>query len=220
MELIQRTALVLKANARRPVGAIAAAGLLLLYSAPAHSQDQIVTTCPTEGTWPHQFERATAGDAFVTAEGEEVRIVGVLAPGSDGDNASEAMIAAARTTLAEMIGNRPILLAPADQERDHYGRLVAQIFAGGEWLQAALLRAGWVRAAPDMATESCGGLLLEAEAQARATGAGHWAEGRFVVLQVEQLIAGERRFAGSFQIVEGAIVDVGDFRGRYFPVAV
>jgi endonuclease YncB( thermonuclease family) len=218
VELIHSAAAGLILKARRPVAAFAAAGLLLFNAPHAFAQDADADACPTEGASTIRFASAVSGDAFRTADGEEVRVAGVLAPGSDGVDSSAATIAASRAALVRAIGDRPLLLAFTGQERDRYGRLIAQLFVGDQWLQGILLAAGWVRAAPDIATESCALALLEAEAQARSTDQGLWADGRFSVLRTEQLIANERRLAGSFQIVEGTIVEVGDFRGRYFPV--
>ena len=216
MELIHSAVLSFILKARGPVAAIAVAGLLLFDAPHLFAQDPDAITFPIEGISPMRFASAIFGDAFRTVDDEEVRVAGVLAPGSDGDNFSAATIAASRAALTRAVGNRPLLLAFTGQERDRYGRLIAQLFVDDEWLQGALLAAGWVRAAPDIATESCAGVLLEAEAQARETGKGHWADGRFSVLRMEQLIANEQRLAGSFQIVEGTVVEVGDFRGRYF----
>ena len=216
MELILRTALILITNARRPVAAIAAAGLLLLCTGQALAQDLDVDSCPSSGTRPGRFASALSGDAFLTLDNEEVRLAGVLAPGSGEGGLPEAVVAASRAYLEQAIASKPLLLAFTGPERDRYGRLNAQVFVGGEWLQGMVLREGLARAAPDILTQVCASALLGAEALARSSGAGHWENGRFAVLQMEYLLANERRLAGSFQIVQGAIVEVGDFRGRYF----
>jgi len=195
VELIQSTATILSVRAWRSAAAIAAAGLLLFQVGLAIAQDPTQDTSPSEGTRPQRFASAASGDAFVTTDDEEVRIAGVLAPGSDGINASAATIAAAQAALVQAIGTRPLMLATMTQERDRYGRIVAEVFVGGEWLQAALLQSGWVRAAPDLVTASCAGALLEAEARARVSNAGHWADGRFAVLSVEELMVASPEFA-------------------------
>ena len=216
MELILRKLLLLRTWLWGPAAAFAAAGLLLLCVGEARSQENQLGACPTHGTWPLNFERATAGDSFVTSDGAEVRVAAVLAPGSDRIAASESVLAASRSALSEMVEGTTISLASSVQERDRYGHLSGQIFANGEWLQARLLRRGLVLAAPDIANDHCAAELLKAESIARVSQSGFWANGQFSVLSVEQLMAGERGFAGSFQIVEGTIIEVGDYRGRYF----
>jgi len=43
--------------------------------------------------------------------------------------------------------DKTISLTPVEQPHDRYGRTVAQVFADGLWVQAALLKAGEVRGA-------------------------------------------------------------------------
>lgn len=216
MELILRAALNLKANVRGPVAAIAAAGLLLLCANPGLAQDPAVDSCPSSGLQPARFASALSGESFRTSDGEEVRLAGVLAPVSDGGGLPDPLAVASRAYLERAIAGKPLLLAFTGPETDRYGRLSAQVFVAGEWLQGLVLREGMARAAPDILTRDCASALLNSEAPARASRAGHWANGRFTVVRMEYLLANERRLAGSFQIVEGRIVEVGDFRGRYF----
>ncbi len=70
--------------------------------------------------------------------------------------------------------------------------------------------------APDEASAPCAAALLSAESLARAARAGHWESGYFQVLNLEETMAGERHNAGDFQIVEATVLDVTDYRGRYF----
>ena len=203
-------------KARRSVAAIAAAGLLLLSGGEASTQEPNSESCPSSGAIPVRFAGAESGGAFFTQDNEEVRLSGILTPGSEGGGRTEAVIEASRSYLEHALGDESILLAFTGPERDRYGRLNAQVFVAGVWLQGAMLRAGLARAAPDILTRDCADRLLDADAQARSTRAGHWADGSFAVLRMETLLAGEHRLAGSFQIVEATIVEVGDFRGRYF----
>jgi micrococcal nuclease len=75
------------------------------------------------------------------------------APG--GEAASEPAAAAARDALSKTLRDRTVTIAPAETARDRYGRTIAQVFADGTWVQAALLQAGEVRAAPDRASAPC-----------------------------------------------------------------
>lgn len=211
MELTIGTPYIHKVITRGPVAAIAAAGLLFLSTGRAPAQEFETDFCPSQGTQQVRFAVALSGDAFRTQDEEEVRLAGILAPGGEDD-----VGAASRLFLEQTIAGKPLYLAFTGPERDRYGRLSAQIFVAGDWLQGMMLRAGLARAAPDVLTRACAARLLNAEAEARNASAGHWSDGSFEVLQMEPLLDAEQRLAGSFQIVEGAIVEVGDFRGRYF----
>lgn len=197
----------------KPVAVAAVAGFLLF--GPAFAQDG-VGTCPSAGSRPVNVREVLSGDAFLTSEGEEVRLAGVLAPGSDAIGAPDAEIALARDYMAKALQGRSVSVALEGGPQDRYGRLTAQIYVDGLWLQEELLATGRVRAMPDLAALACTDALLEAESTARALDAGFWGDGRFSVLTPEELVANERGFAGTFQIVEGRVLSVGDFRGRYF----
>ena len=96
--------------------------------------------------------------------------------------------------------------------QDRYGRIRVQGF-DHVWLQTALLERGLARVeiAPDR--EECAPDLYEAEAKARAASSGLWALPQYAVKQAASLNAG---MAGSFQLVEGKVVNVGAHDGRAF----
>jgi endonuclease YncB( thermonuclease family) len=167
--------------------------------------------CPAAGTRAVSFARAVDGGGFVTADGEEVRLSGILAFGVAGETASSEAVAAARGSLEKALSNRTISLASAETSRDRYGRSVAQVFADGTWVQAALLKAGEVRAAPDRASAPCAKALLAAEDDARSSRVSRW-RGAFRVRGPQEL----RNSTGSFQIVEGDVVTATVNRGRAF----
>jgi endonuclease YncB( thermonuclease family) len=157
------------------------------------------------------FARALDGGGFVTTEGEEIRLSGVLAPGAGGEAASEPAAAAARDALSKVLSDRTVTIAPADATRDRYGRTLAQVFADGMWVQASLLQSGAVRAAPDRASAPCAGALLAAEGEGRGRRLGQW-RGGFRVQDPDSI----RNRVGSFQIVEGSVVTASVTRGRAF----
>jgi hypothetical protein len=145
---------------------------------------------------------------FHNRRGRRSAVVARACVGAGGETASEAVSAAARDALSKFLGGRTVTIAPAESLRDRYGRTVAQVFADGTWVQAALLRAGEVRAAPDRASASCASALLAAEAEGREHRAGQW-RGGFRVQDPE----GIRNRVGSFQIVEGSVVTASVTRG-------
>jgi micrococcal nuclease len=169
--------------------------------------------CPSAGTRVVGFARAVDGEVFVTADGEEVRLAGILPLGAGGEAASPDA-ASAKDALNRALRDRTVTLAPAQTPRDRYGRSLAHVFADGVWVQGALLRDGEVRAAPDLASAPCANALLGAEAEAREGRFKHWRDGRFRVRGPNDL--GNRE--GSFQIVEGEVVTATVNRARAFTV--
>ena len=147
----------------------------------------------------------------MTADGEEVRLSGILAPGAGGETVSATVTAAARDALHTALRDRTLTLAESGMPRDRYGRTVAQVFADGTWVQTALLAAGEVRAAPDLASAPCAKALLAAEATARGVQKGQW-RGGFRIRDPNDI----RNRVGSFQIVEGEVVTATVTRGRAF----
>jgi endonuclease YncB( thermonuclease family) len=169
--------------------------------------------CPAAGTHVVGFARAVDGGGFLTADGEEVRLSGVLAPGAGGETASVGAGDAARDTLTRVLRDKTVSLTAIEQSRDRYGRTVAQVFADGVWVQATLLRAGELRAAPDLASAPCARALLAAEAEARDGRLANWRVA-FRVRDPDDL----RNRVGSFQIVEGNVTTASVTRGRAFTV--
>jgi len=199
-------------------------GLLAAFAASALGADDASATsrkrtsraaegpqCPASGARAVGFAKALDGSVFVTTDGAEVRLAGVLAPGEGGEPISRSQSDAAREGLAALLRSGPLTLA-ADGMPDRYGRVPAQVFAGGAWVQAAMLRAGELRAAPDRASAPCAKLLLMAEDEARNNRAGHWRDRAFALRTPEEL----RNRVGSFQTVEGTVQSATTYKGRAY----
>ena len=167
--------------------------------------------CPLSGTRVVGFARVVDSGGFLTVDGEEVRLSGILAPGAGGEAASDTAFAAASDALTRALRDRSLSLTPAETPRDRYGRTIAQVFADGTWVQAALVAAGEVRAAPDLASAPCARALLAAEAQARETRLANW-RGGFRVRDPDDIATR----TGTFQIVEATVTTASVTRGRAF----
>jgi len=98
--------------------------------------------------------------------------------------------------------------APA---KDRYGRLRVQGF-GQAWLQYALLEQGLARVQISPDRSECAPDLYEAETQARARHAGIWAL-PINRVRTPQALKGT---AGTFQLVEGDVSNIGRADGRTF----
>jgi endonuclease YncB( thermonuclease family) len=169
--------------------------------------------CPSVGTRAVVFAKALDGSTFVTPEGMEIRLAGILASGEGGETLTAAQVETARAALADLLRSAPLTLAQ-EGSPDRYGRVRAQVFAGGASVQSALLRAGEVRVAPDRASAPCAKGLIAAEDEARAQRAGHWRDGQFALRNPEQL---DNR-TGTFQIVEGTVQTATLYKGRAYTV--
>jgi micrococcal nuclease len=167
--------------------------------------------CPRAGTQAVIVARVADGDTLFTREGKEVDLAGVVAHGSGGERANPAQMATAQRSLRDALAKTPVTIAVHGQP-DRYGRLKAQVFAGGEWVQAKLLSAGVVRAGPDLISTACMPALLAIEKRAREATAGQWGDGVFAVRTPDEL----RRVTGTFQIVEGRVQSVAVVRSRVY----
>jgi endonuclease YncB( thermonuclease family) len=170
--------------------------------------------CPSAGTRSVIFAKALDGSSFVTPDGMEIRLAGVLSPGEGGEILSAAQADTARATLAALLRSGSVTLAGDQAPPDRYGRVRSQVFAGGASVQTALLRAGEVRVAPDRASSLCAQEFIAAEGEARAQNSGHWRDGLFALRTPEQL---DNR-TGTFQIVEGTVTTATLYKGRAYMV--
>jgi endonuclease YncB( thermonuclease family) len=191
---------------------VVACGLLAAFAVMAMAADTSaasrkraaiapVAQCPTAGTRSIGFAKAVDGVAFLAADGKEVRLAGVTA--AAGDAARQALASALQTGALTLVDES----AP-----DRYGRIVAEVFADGAWVQANLLKAGTLRVAPDRAGAPCAKQLLAAEDEARSMHAGHWRDGAFALRTPEQL----RSRAGNFETAEGTVTTATIYKGRAY----
>lgn len=184
------------------IGGLTAAALVAAIT-PASAE------CPSVGIRAVTLQRVADGDTFFTTDGTEVDLDGILALGSGGERIGPAQAAEARAALGDLLKQGAISLAFTGQKKDRYGRLKAQVFAGTEWVQGALLHAGLSRAS---AGEGCAKELLAAETEARNAHRGHWDDGSFAVLAPDDL----RGKTGTFQIVEGKVETAATQRSRVY----
>lgn len=155
-------------------------------------------SCPAAGTRPVSIAKWVAG-GFTDEEGGEIRVSGLLSADIPQDAAS-------------FLEDAGALSYAATGAPDRYGRIPAQIFAGGKWVQRELLRLGLARVQLEPRDGPCAAALLAAEEEGRNARAGHWRDGTFAVVSEDGL----QRRAGTFQIVEGKVESATIIRGRAF----
>ncbi len=156
---------------------------------------------------------AIDGETLRLEDGDDVRLVGALAPRSPTPDSETAwpIEKAARDGLAALTSGRAITLAYTGQQRDRYGRHLAQAFVtpdgGGTaiWVQRAMIEAGHARAYGIPGNFACVDRLVAAEARAREAKAGLWAIEAFQPRDARR--AGELvALRATFQLVEGKVV--------------
>jgi micrococcal nuclease len=154
--------------------------------------------------------RVQQDGALILDDGRAVILEGVRLPGADRPVTPVAQ--QALQVLKQLAVGTSLVLTSTPPKQDRYGRIRVQAF-DHVWLQMALLARGLARVeiAPDR--EECAPDLYEAEAKARAASLGLWALPQYAVKQAVALSPG---LAGSFQLVEGKVANVGVHDGRAF----
>lgn len=146
--------------------------LLALYGAAALAQPATALRALVGTTAAGLVTSVIDGDTFdVVLDGRlgrvRVRIFGIDAP-----ERGEPYSAVARNHARVLLFNQRVTLTGRDVDR--YGRLVASVLAGGQDVGTAMLDAGF---ACHFTRYSNDAGLARAEANARARGAGFWAQG-------------------------------------------
>ncbi len=184
--------------------------LTLLPAAPASA-----------GTRPPVFEpgevaevRGVAdGGEIVLADGRGVRLAGIEAPHPPAAHLRAWPFAAeAKAALEKLVLGRTVELRYAGNRRDRHGRVLGHVFVGRRWVQGEMLRRGLARVQSTADNRIGVAEMLAREARARQARRGLWRDPFYAVRSPEE--AG--RYAGSFQIVEGRLVDAASRDGQLF----
>jgi endonuclease YncB( thermonuclease family) len=154
--------------------------------------------------------RVEQDGTLILNDGHAAILEGIRLPGLD--RPVTPVAGQALDALRQLTVGQKLVLTSTTPQQDRYGRLRAQAF-DNTWLQVTLLERGLARVqiAPDR--EECAPDLYEAEARARSASRGLWALPRYAVRQAVSVAGG---MAGSFQLVEGKVANVGIHDGRAF----
>jgi len=154
--------------------------------------------------------RVEQDGALILSDGRAAILEGIRLPGADHPGTPIAM--EALQALRQLALGAPLTLTATEPRQDRYGRIRVQGF-DHVWLQMALLESGLARVqiAPDR--EECAPDLYEAESRARAASRGLWSLPQYAVRQTGALSS---NLAGTFQLVEGKVVNVSVHDGRGF----
>jgi micrococcal nuclease len=115
-----------------------------------------------------RVSRVLDGDTVVLADGREVRYLGINAP-----EAGEPFSTKARELNRRLVEGQPVRVVPGPTRRDRYGRILGYVYAGGRFVNAEILRAGFAHLFffEPGAEEAA---LTAAEDAARRAGSGIW----------------------------------------------
>jgi endonuclease YncB( thermonuclease family) len=190
--------------------------------APAADGEDRGQGCPLQPGEERSVVRIIDPDTILLDGGTEVRLLAALGPrpfdASAGPTAWPPAEATIRALEAHLTG-RNVRLAFAGRRTDRYGRSLAHVFIGAEtepiWLQRVLLQSGMARVYALDGSDPCMSALVTAENAARGAGIGLWRDAAYAVRSAEDTTA-LLRLAGTFQIVEGRVVDVSEIRGTTY----
>lgn len=167
------------------------------------------TYCFAETLGTFEIEAAIDGRTLRLRDGREVLLAGIETPGADH---------AAQAALQRVIAGNKVTLRKAG-DGDRYGRLAVHAFVqqGGaeHWVQEDLLAAGLVQAAVVRSDATCAKALLAAEAPARRSKLGVWADSHYGIRASDDL-PGLQAAEGRFIVAEGKVVSVRESGGTLY----
>lgn len=157
------------------------------------------------------------GDTVVLESGEQVRLVGIMAPklslGRDW-LADQPLAQEAHEALEGLVQGRTVTLAYGGTHRDRHGRLLAHlILEDGTWVQGWMLEQGLARVYSFADNRAAVPAMLALEEAARQDGRGIWAE-RFYAVRDAANPAGVP--LESYELVEGVVMDAAEVDRRIF----
>jgi endonuclease YncB( thermonuclease family) len=170
--------------------------------------------CALETGSSHAVVRAIDSETLLLDDGQEVRLIGALAPKPDVLSADASNWPPARDALQalqSLVRERTATLRYAGRQRDRYGRILAQVFLsdGGAdvWLQERLIADGHARAYALPGNTECLRALLAAEETARVAGRGLWQREPYRVRAADGVDA-LLKLDGRFVVVAGRVANV------------
>jgi len=158
------------------------------------------------------------GDTLLLDNGLVVRLIGIQAPHlalgreglTDWPKAGES-----KQKLADIALNKKVLLRYGGEEKDRYGRSLAQVYAGADWVQKQMLAAGMARVYSFPDNRACLDQLFATEAKARSDTLGIWADPYYRVRRAERP-ADFSTLAGHYELVDGRVLSAEKTGGRVY----
>lgn len=190
---------------RQILMAMGAVGIANTIGAPVFAQENFGADFLQNG----RVLEVISGDSFILEDGRRIRLTGMDAPRpAIGDAVAQPLWRTAKQHLQNLITGKKLKFISATTDR--FGRLRAHVLVGDEqtWLQGEMLGLGMGRVRiwsdEDIKIEQ----MLTIENQARDKKTGIW-DREFYAVRNPNTVGSAR---GSFQIVEGEIVDAASTR--------
>lgn len=161
------------------------------------------------------------GDTIMLDNGLVVRLMGIQAPhlklGRDGfDDWPKGP--EAKGALETIALKQPVQLRYGGEEKDRYGRLLAQVFTTGpepKWVQQQMLAGGMARVYSFPDNRACLPDLLAAEIKARTAGLGIWTDPYYRVRRADRP-KDFSTLSGHYELVEGRVLKAEKSGGRVY----
>lgn len=189
-------------------------GLVLLLMPGAASAAEPATALPSGEAG--RVTEVIDGDTVMLDTGAEVRLVGIQAPKLPLGRAGFRpwpLADEARVTLEALVRGRSFRPHFGGVREDRHGRTLAHLVEpSGIWLQGEMLRLGFARVYSFADNRALVGEMLALESAARAQRFGIWSHPFYAVRSPAETA----ELIGTFQIVEGRIVEAADVRGAVY----
>lgn len=147
------------------------------------------------------------GDSLTLSDGRTVRLVGLQAPKlpKGRRNFPEWPLALeAKAALEALVAGQAVTLYYGGAHADRYGRALAHLVrTDALWIEGEMLRVGMARVYTFSDNRAVAQPMLALEQEARAAHRGIWADPFYAIRTPEEAV----RYEGSYEIVEGRIVD-------------
>ena len=190
--------------------AVILAAMCCLADANTAFAQRFIPDCAGRAEISHaRVVRVERNGALILSDGRAVLLEGIRLPQAEAEGGPRYLSDRALSVLAQLAQQGPVTFTATPPKQDRYDRVRAQAF-NQVWLQVALLEQGLARVAISPDRDECSPELYEAEAKARAKRAGIWAISAYAPRSPQAM----RGTAGSFQVVEGWVTNVGNRDGR------
>ncbi len=152
-------------------------------------------------------------DVLVMNDGRALHLEGIRLPNAALDHAPQAIQDRAFAELVSLAKGQELDARAIYPKEDRYDRVRAQIFAkDGTWLQTELLKKGLARVDISPDRGECYRELYAAEAEARHSGMGLWADPAYALRSPDTVAAD----TGTFQVVVGRVLSTAEDQGRIY----
>ena len=190
---------------------LAEVGIVIMSALASGVAGAAVTPC-TVGDRPEMAIVAAVadGDTIQLDDGQVIQLAGIETPRRPLELADETPwppALAAAQGLKRLVAGREVLVALTGTEPDRHGRLRANLFVAGQWVQSELVAAGLARVHWLPLDPACIFALLNQERGARHANLGLWTSEPYRVLRATDPLLEQRN--GLYELVQGRVYSVG-----------